>query len=493
MSNRREVKHIFKMVWPAALTSLSFSLLEVMDLAMLGMVSVHALAGAALACTILCLIITFPLQMFKAMTPVAAANKRTTEQNLLGALLRVTLKMSITWGALACIAAIAVALMLPYVGYAPDLADNARTYLLWRAPFLPLELAFFCGWAMAEGFINTRTPLLSGIFCNILNVILNLLLVPRMGIAGGALATDLSMLGGIIILIHSFCRHCPPAGLTFRELIKNIRLKSPRQWDHQIREQLIRIGWPLGGSGLMDVIGWLVIGLLIPRLGTNAAATHSIMSQLISLGLALAQGSGIAITILVAQAFGRQDLRAARRYLFLTLLVQLGLGLLMGLMAIIVSVDWIQLFTSNQRIAENSRHLFPYGAMIICVESIVIVFCGALEGYGRTRVLLLATFLFDILFGLSTALVILPLHGIGGFYGVWMVKSFLKMGFLLLNCYRPARFNFLGFLMPVLGSSPLALPAEDHALYAVLPAPQGQRIQAKENHARWWNAPVPDT
>jgi Na+-driven multidrug efflux pump len=95
--SRRQWTEIGGMLWPAALSSIFFSLMEVVDTAMLGMVGVQAMAGVALGVTIIYLILAFPMYLMRAAAPLAASGR----PDSIGSLVRLTWLAALALGGVA--------------------------------------------------------------------------------------------------------------------------------------------------------------------------------------------------------------------------------------------------------------------------------------------------------------------------------------------------------------------------------------------------------
>lgn len=455
MSHRLELKNIAYMVWPAAFSSIAFSIVELIDTTMMGMVGLDAMAGGILASTILYLVLAFPLSMFRAMTPLAASLEGTDLHHKVQALFRLALCCVIPIGIFLAALVSAIALVLPQLGYQEGLVAYAKTYLLWRAPFVPVELAFFAGWAILEGLTNTRVPLKASLACNVANVFLNLILIPNwggkglgLGIVGAAIATNISMLIGLIGIVFSTHRviakannpkDVPSKIFSKPQILQQTNSDYRNKTDSErifLFRWFARLGWPLGLSGLLDVAGWLIIGLIIPRIGPVATATHGIVSQLITFGLAIANGGAVTATILVARAEGEGRRFSSKNKAKATLLFQVVAGIISIPMVCWLGGIWISLFLSDSQIHSLAYDLLPWCAGIIWCEGLTVVIGGVLEGLGRTRVILLSTAIFDIAIGLSAIGVLMPYHNLRYFYGIWLLKNILKFFFLWRIVFR---------------------------------------------------------
>ncbi|NPC87263.1 MATE family efflux transporter, partial [Pyxidicoccus fallax] len=100
--------------------------------------------------------------------------------------------------------------LLPLAGIGPEVVSGARDYMLWRAPSMPLMLAFLTVRSYLQSTAFTRPLVVSTVAANVLNLGADILLVfggaglpayfgplrwvPAMGVAGSALATSLCTL-----------------------------------------------------------------------------------------------------------------------------------------------------------------------------------------------------------------------------------------------------------------------------------------------------------
>ena len=92
----------------------------------------------------------------------------------------------------------------------------------------------------------------------------------------------------------------------------------------------LRLGVPMGAGILIEVTGFTFMAIFIARLGTEAVAGHQITSNLVALLFMVPLSLSNAISTLVAQRLGAQDLEDARRLVWNGLRLTLGLALLLA-------------------------------------------------------------------------------------------------------------------------------------------------------------------
>lgn len=124
--------------------------------------------------------------------------------------------------------------VLEVVGVAPLLMEHAKTYLqiVGGCCFLNALIPIFSSYLRAFGY--TRQPLIATLSANVLNLILNavFLFVLHWGVAGVALATVISRIVNLIIVI--LCSH----------FLVHAKKHPERMANQEIFKQIVRVGLP---------------------------------------------------------------------------------------------------------------------------------------------------------------------------------------------------------------------------------------------------------
>ncbi len=178
-----------------------------------------------------------------------------------------------------------------------------------------------------RGLGDTKTPLMVTLVVELLGALLDVLFIfgvagfPRLGIAGAALSTVSATTVGTVIYLCLCLRRGRREGF----------LTQPRiPFDRGTCWRLVRLSWPIGAHGALDMGAWTLFTALIARLGTVEAAAHAIAIRVISLAYMAGYGISVAATTLVGRYLGAQEPVAARRSmrscLMLTLLLMGSMG-----------------------------------------------------------------------------------------------------------------------------------------------------------------------
>jgi putative MATE family efflux protein len=297
----------------------------------------------------------------------------------------------------------------------PELVEPTALYLrIQLFGGLPALLNFTLV-SFFRGLGDTRTPLVVTLVIEMLNVLLDVLLIfgtagfPRLGIAGSALATVSATTVGTGMYLWLFIRRGRREGL----------LVQPRlPFDRHACRRLIRVSWPVGAQGALEMSAWTLFTALMARLGAVEAAAQAVATQVMAIAYMAGYGVAIATTTLVGQYLGAHNLPAARRsvvscmVIALLLMGSLGVGFYVGRHAL------MGLLTNDPAVALLGTRLLTFVVLFQLFDAIGLIAIGVLRGAGDTRwPMLVGLFLNWGVFVPVAVLAVFPWQG--GIIGGW--------------------------------------------------------------------------
>jgi MATE family multidrug resistance protein len=416
-----ELGETLKLAVPIALTQLGQIAMMTTDIAFIGRLGSEALAAASLAHTVFFVSFTFGMGLVSAVAPLAAQAFGARDPRMVRRSLRVGL-----WAALL----IALPLMaLPFrgeqillaLGQAPAAAHLAQQYLFGLAWGILPALWFIA----IRGFmsaVNRPEPILwitlAAIPANALLVYLLLYGewgLPQLGLFGAGLATSIVNLGTFLAALWFTARRRP-----FRKYHVLGRI-----WriDWHLMRQLVLVGAPISISFLLEYGLFGAAGLLMGLISTTALAAHQIALQIAAILFMVPFGIGMAATVRVGHAVGRDDAPAVKRAGF----VATGLGVVfMSAMTLAVilgrfAIAEIFLGEATDATAELAATLLLVGATFFIADGIQTVVAGSLRGMNDTRVPLLFATVSYWLVGFTCACALgfrTPLGAVGVWIGL---------------------------------------------------------------------------
>ncbi len=233
-----------------------------------------------------------------------------------------------------------------------------------------------------RGIGDTRTPLVVVLVVECLSVLLASLLIfgmagcPRLGIAGAALSTVISRTVGTVIYLGLFLHRGRREGFL-------AQLRLP--FDRHACWHLMRVSWPIGAQGALEMGAWTLFTAFIARLGTVDAAAHAIAMRVTSLAYMPGYGLCVAATTLVGQYLGAHNRAAARRCMVSCLVLVIGLMGTLGLGFFLGRYPLVRLFTHDEAVIALGVRVLLWVALLQVFDGINLIAMGVLRGAGDTR------------------------------------------------------------------------------------------------------------
>src|SRR6195256_3027381 len=410
---------------PIALTQLGQIAMMTTDLALIGRLGDEAVAAAALAHTVAFISFAFGMGLVSAVAPLAAQAFGARNPHQVRRALRVGL-----WAALLIsLPMLAFRLcgeqILLMLGQAPATAHLAQRYLLGLAWGITPALWFLA----IRGFMGAVNRPEPGRWITLAAIPANAVLVyllihggggrPRLELFGAGLATTIINFGFFLASLW-FAYRRPP----FRKYQVLGRI-----WrvDWILMRQLIVIGAPIAISFLLEYGLFAAAALLMGLISTTALAAHQIALQIAAILFMVPFGIGIAATVRVGHAVGRNDAPAVTRAGFVATLLGIVFMSVMTLAVILGRYAIARFFfgeaaESAGAVIELTAALLLVGATFFVADGIQTVVAGALRGLNDTRLPLLFAAISYWLVGFPTAC------GLGfqtrlGAIGVWIGLS----------------------------------------------------------------------
>ena len=420
-----ELTETLKLAVPIALTQLGQIAIMTTDLAFIGRLGNQAVAAAALAGTVYFVSFTAGMGLVSAVAPLAAQAFGARDPRRVRRSLRTGL-----WAAL--MISLPIMLFSLYgeqillaLGQTPSTAHLAQRYLFGLVWGVTPAL-WFLAIRGFMGAVNRPEPALWITLAAIpANALLVYLLIygewglPRLELFGAGLATTIVNSGMFL------------AGLWFaarRRPFKKYDVLG-RIWriDWILMRQLIVIGAPISISFLMEYGLFAAAALLMGLIGTTALAAHQVALQVTAILFMVPFGIGMAATVRVGHALGRNDAAAVKRAGLVATL--LGIALVAGFtLAVILGRFAIARFffgdaaESGGAVIDLTATLLMVGATFFVADGIQTIAAGALRGMNDTRVPLLFAAVSYWGIGFSTAYA-LAFGAKFGAVGVWIGLS----------------------------------------------------------------------
>lgn len=376
------VAEVAALAFPAVLQTLSDTVMQVVDSAIVGRLGVTELGsvgfGGIWVWTMLVAFVGAATGVQTFVSQAYGAGKYKQCGPWVWQALYTLLPPAFLW-----VTAVAIAFgpLVHLLGPSPELQGFATSYAHGRLCGGPAVVAAVVLTSFFRGLGDTRTPLVATVVANVLNGVACYGLVfgrfglPAWGVGGAGAAIAIAEWSYTAIMLLAL----------LRPRLAKLYATAPVRPDRQAMRRFARTSIPVGGQWLLDMISFALFSTIIARMGDTQMAASQAMIQLLSLSFMQAYGLSIASGALVGRYVGARDFHSAERSHRSAL--KLGIVLAAAVAALFVAVPDVLLgiFTNDPEVIALGRPLLALGALFQLVDAVGIIGGGSLRGAGDTR------------------------------------------------------------------------------------------------------------
>ena len=317
--------------------------------------------------------------------------------------------------------------LLGLVNTPPEIIDMAAEYLAIFMSGLIGMFLYNAASSVLRGLGDSRTPLKFLAYATVLNIILDPVFIfglgpiPRMGVAGAALATILAQ--GISAVISLRYLYLESGLLHYRPGI--LRL------DWELTALTFKIGLPAGIQQVLVSLSGVVVNSVINQFGATVIAGFGAASRLDQFAFMPSMSIGMAVSALVGQNLGaNKPERVAETVRWSTLLAS-GITAVVSVVAILRPDILMVLFTQDVGVLTQGSIYLRYVSISYIPMALMFTFGGVIRGAGDTVATMLLTLLslWLIRVPLATYLSSMPSLGVTGVWIAIASGSFMGLVF----------------------------------------------------------------
>ncbi len=422
LSKTGHAKALLALGLPLIGSHLAQMLLHVTDTVMLGWYGVVELASVVLGASAFFIVFILGSGFGQAVMPMVAQALGRGDEVQVRRDTRMGLWLSIGFGLLCYPVFWQSEAILLALGQQPDVAALAQAYLriagLGMLPAL-LVMALKSYLAALE---KTQVVLWVTMAAVVLNAGINYALIfgnwgaPELGVRGAAIASVLTQ--AVTFVALAAYAHWQP---DLRRFNLFQRFWRP---DRQAMEQVFKLGWPIGLTGLMEGGLFQASAIMMGWIGTMELAAHGIALEVTALAFMVHLGLSNAATVRVGRAMGRGDAQGLRDGAKVALMMSLLFGVSMVVLFLTLPAPIIALFLD--RTNPQSAEIIAFGTILLAlsalfqmVDATQVMALGFLRGMQDTRIpMWLAVFSYWVI-GIPVSYALAFPLGMGG-AGLWL-------------------------------------------------------------------------
>ncbi|MBM4268659.1 MAG: MATE family efflux transporter [Deltaproteobacteria bacterium] len=420
---------VWALAWPVILALLSESVVALVDMLMVARLGATAVAAVGVGSQILGAV---TLTMTAVATGTIALVARHVGAGARDEASQTLAQSMIAGAALGAVMVVPVVLWAePIVlafGVTPEVAEVGARFVRFVMLSVPSSAVLFVFGSGLRASGDTRTPLVIGIFVNVLNVAGNWLLIfghlgfPALGVAGSAVATAFAYTSGVAFACLLLVRG-------------RLRLR-PRRADFRPRgdviRRVLRVGYPAGIEQALMQLGFLLYLVFAARYGTDAIAAYFIGVRILMLSFLPGFGFAAASSTLVGQHLGAGNPARAESAGWRSTCMSVVMMSTSGLVIFLLAEPIAHLFVDEPPVVSGAVAFIHMLAISQPFMAMDFTLGGALRGAGDTRFPLVSVLIAFYVVRLGTSFVVagilhLPLVWLWGtIIGDYIVRAALK-------------------------------------------------------------------
>ncbi|WP_278463132.1 MATE family efflux transporter [Thomasclavelia spiroformis] len=431
---KEEILIILSLSFPIIIENILQTLLGTTDTYFAGKLADNAIAGISITNIIMNIFISFFTAISIGTTAVVSRNYGKQDYKKTNQIIGQSILVSIIIGLLVGLICLFFYRPILYVSGADDsvLKFAIPYYLIVAVPsvFLCLQLVLS---SCLRAIKDTKTPMYATCFSNILNILLDMLFINLgMGVIGLALATTVSRIVGMFILLFKLQHHDNRIYLSKNSFIIN----------KEIISSLLFIGLPAGIEKIIMRVGQLIYNNIIISIGVSAYVAHNIAGTIESYAYIPAMGFGLATSTLIGISIGENNFKQATCSTWIGYFLACICMVIIGLIFYIFAMPLASIFTSTKEVQFLVADVLRLIAFFQPFSALVQVITSALQGAGDTKFPMYSTFLgiWGIRLGLGYFFAITLNYGLKGVWYAYALDLTIR-GILLLIRFNRGRWK----------------------------------------------------
>lgn len=381
---RATMKELVALAWPITAAMLGETALGLCDTKLVGALGAAALGGVGMAGMLLFVgyaLIFGMMRGVKVRTAYAVGERRpgdAVRYAQAGALL----------GAAAGVGLWAVARdvspLLEALGLSPSMVPYARDFVAARSWGAVGTCASAALIQYLQGMGDSRTPMLVGIFGNLLNAGLAYSLIhgvfglPALGVRGAGYATaatEILELGLLVVVVELRARRQPRPTLDLRRALGEVA----------------ELGMPTGMSFVMEALAFTTFTAILGTMGAEQMAAHQIALSTLRASFLPGVAVAEAASVLVARSLGDRRLGEADRVTQVSLALGVGFMTCCGVVFALFGGPLTALFAAEAEVIQVGRSLFLVAAIFQTLDAVNMILRGSLRGAKDVRYVAVVT------------------------------------------------------------------------------------------------------
>ena len=330
---------LLKLTFPILVETTLFMLLGFVDVFMLGRFDDLAASGVNTANQAITLISVVFLVFSSACGILVAQYLGANEKENASRAAALALVLNLVSGVIVSLLVFAFSgAILGFIGAEGQVFDFAQQYLTMVGSILFLQSTLNAMSVIIRSHGMTKETMMVAVGANIVNIVMDVLLIPGMGAVGAALATVICRVISAVVV----------GAILFIKVEKPSMFRLLRPWPAKELRLFFRMGFPSAAEAFLYHMSQMIItALVLHFLSENELIAKTYMSNITFLFYLFSCSVGQAAQIIVGHMVGAGDYDGARKLGFRAWRLAMATAVITSLLAVVFREQVFSVFTSN--------------------------------------------------------------------------------------------------------------------------------------------------
>ena len=380
---RQETRTLVRLSLPVMGAQIGSMMMGLVDTAMLGRVSVDALAAASIGNTWVYLTLLTCNGLLMGMDPIVSHAHGRGDGRTAGIALQRGLVLAVLLSLVLTVLWTATGPLLRLLGQEERLAAAAHDYVRVQIPTILFFVAFTALRQQLQGREIMRPAMWATLIANVSNAFLDWVLIfgklgfPEMGLVGAGIATAINRALMFALLIWL---------VRIGGLLEGAWVPWSRDaFDRRGLLHILALGLPVAIQIALEVMAFSGSTLIAGWIGATAVAAHQVTLNCAAFSFMMPLGISQAAATRGGNLLGRREHGPAQRAAWVALAMGAGVMSLWALVFVVGREQLPRLLTTQPEVIALAATIFPIAAAFQIFDGTQVVGCGVLRGMGRTR------------------------------------------------------------------------------------------------------------
>lgn len=413
----QKIREILKIGIPIMLGQACVIILSFADNIMIGWYGVDDLAASSFVNGIINLFIFTELGFACGLTPVVGSLFGKNDSHGIGAAVKNGLAVNGAVGITGLVVLAIIYAFLDRFGQEPELLPIIRPYFIVVGISTIFALGFNTLKQFSDGICRPVVAMCLLMGGNLLNIFGNWVLIygklgfPELGLLGAGLSTLFSRIAMLVVFAAWLMN-----SKSLKEYYQAFRQSKVSR--KGIR-RLFSLGYPLALQTGMETSTFTMSAVMAGWLGATTLAAHQVTLTISQICFMLMTGLATAVSVLVSNAYGQNDMKSVRGY------ASKGYFMILAVSVFFCTAIWIfrfpivGMFTDSEEVTAIALSLLIVLFTYQFGDGLQLCFCNALRGIQDVKPIMLMAFVSYYLIAIPSAYLLGFKAGLG-ITGIWM-------------------------------------------------------------------------